>query len=48
VTVRSTRAPASIMTFQVRGWSSPIRTAASDDDGWFDGEIATDGLTVIR
>jgi hypothetical protein len=47
VTVRSTRAPASILRFQGSGLVVPDpHYAVSDDAGWFDGEIATDGLTV--
>ena len=47
VTVRSTRSPASIMTFKGSGLVVPDpHYAVSNDDGWFDGEIATDGLTV--
>src|SRR3954453_1059551 len=47
VTVRSTRTPASILTFQGSGLVVPDpHDAISNDDGWFDGEIAAEGLTV--
>ena len=47
VTVRSTRPPASIMTFRGSGLVVPDpHYAVSNDHGWFDGEVATDGLAV--
>ncbi|MFL5676772.1 MAG: hypothetical protein ACJ77X_03945 [Chloroflexota bacterium] len=47
VTVRSTRAPASILTFQGAGLVvRDPHDAVSNDDGWFDREVAAEGLDV--
>ena len=47
VTVRSTRAPSSILRFDGAGVIAPVPGATvADDDGWFDGEVAAAGLSL--